>query len=116
MIFPAKYLPLLAAFAASAAFAQADPHAGHHPAGDAAQAAAPAKPDAAPQMAQSCPMMNGQMMMNGQPMGAHMQSGHMVDKDGKPIMGGMMGPNGMMCMPKASANAPSGNPAPEAHQ
>lgn len=116
MTLSAKLLPLLAAFAASAAFAQADPHAGHHPAGDAPQAAAPAKPDAAPQMAQGCPMMNGQMMMNAQAMGAHMQNGHMVDKDGKTIMGGMMGPNGMMCMPQASANAQPGQAAPKAAQ
>jgi hypothetical protein len=96
---------LLAAFAASAALAQADPH---HP--DAAPAA-PAKP-AGPQ--KSCPMMNGQAMMNGAAMGAHMQNGHMVDKDGKTIMGGMMGPNGMMCVPQASADAVPGKATPKA--
>lgn len=105
--------PVLASLLASAALAQPRPHDDHQP-GAAAQA--PAKPGAAPQTAQGCPMMNGQMMMNGQAMGAHMQNGHMVDKDGKTIMGGMMGPNGMMCVPHASANTQPGKAAPKANQ
>ena len=100
-----KTLPLMAALFAGAAYAQ--------PAPSAAPTPAPAKPGA-PQVAQSCPMMNGQTMMNGQAMGAHMQNGHMVDKDGKPIIGGMMGPNGAMCVPQASANTQPGKAAPKA--
>jgi len=101
-----KALPLMAALAASAAYAQPAPRA------DAPPAAAPAP--AAPQAAQNCPMVNGQRMMSGQAMGAHMQNGHMVDKDGKPIAGGMMGANGMPCVPQASANAQPSKPAPKA--
>ena len=111
-----RFAPALAlslAFVASAALAQADPHAGHHP--DAAgPQAAPAKPDASGPSAQGCPMMNGQMMMNASAMGAHMQNGHMVDKDGKTIMGGMMGPGGTMCMPQAAQTTQPGKAAPKA--
>jgi hypothetical protein len=99
-----KALPLIAALAASAAYAQPAPRAD----------APPGSTPTPPQAVQNCPMMNGQRMMNGQAMGAHMQGGHMVDKDGKPIVGGMMGPNGMMCVPQASANAQPGKAAPKA--
>jgi hypothetical protein len=98
-----KTLPLMALLAAGAAYAQPSPSGPPAP--------APAKPGAA---ALNCPMVNGQAMMNGQAMGAHMQNGHMVDKDGKPIVGGMMGPNGMMCVPQASANAQPGKVPPKA--
>ena len=103
-----KALPLMAALAAGAAYAQPAPRTDVPPV-----ATAPAKPGAS-QLPQNCPMMNGQAMMNGSAMGAHMQNGHMVDKDGKFIMGGMMGQNGMMCVPQASANAQSSKPAPKA--
>jgi hypothetical protein len=107
-----KTLSLTAALAAGAAYAQPAPRADVPPG---TTAIAPAKPGAA-QGPQNCPMVNGQTMMNGQAMGAHMQNGHMVDKDGKPIMGGMMGPNGVMCVPQASANAQPGKAAPKANQ
>jgi hypothetical protein len=101
-----KALPLIAALAGAApAYAQPAPPA--------------AKPDAArpdaPHGVAGCPMMNGQRMMSGRAMGAHMQGGHMVDKDGKPIMGGMMGAKGMPCVPAvASVNPPPGKAAPKA--
>ena len=79
-----------------------------------AQTAPPAKPDSTPQPSQGCPMANGQAMMNGSAMGAHMQNGHRVDKDGKPIAGGMMGRNGMPCVPRTAANAQPGKAAPKA--
>jgi hypothetical protein len=101
-----KALPLMAALAAGAAYAQPAPPATPTP--------APAKPGAPG--AQTCPMVNGHMMMSGQAMGAHMQAGHMVDKDGKLIMGGMMGPNGMMCVPQASANTQPPKTPPKANQ
>jgi hypothetical protein len=101
-----KALPLMAALTASAAYAQ--------PAPSGPPAPAPAQPGA-PQAAQNCPMMNGQRMMSGQAIGAHMLNGHMVDKDGKPIVGGMMGANGMPCVPQASANAQPGKAAPKAN-
>jgi hypothetical protein len=107
------FTALFAALAAPAALAQADPHAGHHP-GAAAPEAAPARPDGAAPSTQGCPMMNGRMMLNGSAMGAHMQNGHMVDKDGRTIMGGTMGPNGMMCVPQASANAQPRKAPPKA--
>ena len=99
-----KALPLMAALAASAAYAQPAARADAPP-------GAPAAPT--PQAAQNCPMVNGQRMMSGQAMGAHMQNGHMVDKDGKPIVGGMMGTHGMPCVPQASANAQPGKAAPK---
>jgi hypothetical protein len=101
-----KALPLIAALAGTAAYAQNAPGAATPPA---------AQPDST-QAAGGCPMRNGQRMMNGQAMGAHMQNGRMVDKDGKPIMGGMMGPKGMMCVPMASASAQPGKAAPKAEK
>jgi hypothetical protein len=99
-----KALPLVTLMAAGAAYAQ-----------PASPPAAPAKPDAPAQGAQNCPMANGQRMMSGRGMGAHMQNGHMVDKDGKTIMGGMMGPNGMPCVPQtAQQNAQPGKTPPKA--
>lgn len=105
-----KAFPVMVLLAGGAAYAQPDAHADHRPGGTAPAPATPSTPPAA----QNCPRMNGQMMMNGQAMGAHMQNGHMVDKDGKTIMGGMMGPNGMMCVPQASANPQPGPAAPKA--
>jgi hypothetical protein len=106
-----KALPLMAVLAASAAYAQPAPRADAPP----GTVPTPAKPGV-PGAYQNCPMFNGQTMMNGQAMGAHMQNGRMVDKDGKPIVGGMMGPNGMMCVPQASANTQLGKVAPKANQ
>jgi hypothetical protein len=104
-----KALPLMAVLAASAAYAQPTPGADTPP----GKPPTPAQPGA-PGVSQSCPMFNGQRMMNGQAMGAHMLNGHMVDKDGKSIMGGMMGPNGMMCVPQAATSTQSGKTAPKA--
>lgn len=103
-----KALPLMAALAAGAAYVQ--------PAPSGAPSPAPTKPAAPAQGVQNCPMVNGHAMMSGQAMGAHMQDGHMVDKDGKLIMGGMMGPHGMMCVPQASANAQPPKAPPKANQ
>ena len=94
-----------AALAGSAALAQTSP---------APSSASPGKPDAAPQASYGCPMTNGQAMMNGTAMGAHMQNGRMVDKDGKPIVGGMMGQNGMPCVPRTAAITPPVKAAPKA--
>jgi hypothetical protein len=105
-----KALPMVAALAASAAFAQPAPGANVL-----SGPTAPAKPGGSP-LPQNCPMVNGQAMMNGSVMGAHMQNGHMLDKDGKPILGGMMGPNGAICVPQASANAQPGKAAPKSNQ
>lgn len=99
-----KVIPLSAALLAGAAYAQPAPR----------PEAAPGPTTPAPKAPQTCPMMNGQRMMNGRSMGAHMQSGHMVDKDGKAIAGGMMGPHGMMCVPQSPGGAAQDKAAPKA--
>lgn len=103
-------LAMGAALATGVAHAQTTPRSDVPPG---AASPAPTTPGAS-QGPQNCPMMNGRVMLNGSAMGAHMQNGHMVDKDGKPIMGGMMGPKGIMCVPQASATPQAGKVPPKA--
>lgn len=100
-----RILPLFAALAAAPTFAaEPDPHAGHHPAADAAKAAAPAaKADDAKPAMNGCAMMDGKMAAGPGAMGGKAPDGKMMD--GKMMMDG----KDMHCM---AAPAPAKDAAP----
>jgi hypothetical protein len=96
-----KLLPLFTILIAGPAFAEPDPHAGHHPAAttDAAKPAAPtAKVDAKSAMP-ACPMMAGSGAVAGKGL------------DGKK----MMDHKDMHCMPAAAAAKDADAPHDHAH-
>jgi hypothetical protein len=93
-----KILPLFAALAAAPAFAaEPDPHAGHHPAADAAAPKGPAPTAAAKPEMKGCPMMDAKMAGGPSAMGGKTPDGKMMD--GKMMMDG----KDMHCMAGAAA-------------